>query len=181
VGHPSVDARAAAVGFGPLVARVPDPNGGVYRMLYWLYGTIVAMFPVGGLVVLVSGQKSPPGREPQALVVVPAVIAAIALAAYLFYRGHGSVRKRAVHLYPQGYLTTSSVGRVTRSKRWEAVKSVDGYHPGVVTTVQVLGRPARVMYRIRHHRGRSFKFTETAGHERLAPLAYELHAAAVTS
>jgi len=179
VGQPSVDARAAVAGFGPLAARISGPNGGVYRMLYWLYGTIVAMFPIGSLLVMLSGQKSPPGREPQAVVVIPAFIAATALAVFLFYCGYGSVRKRAVYLYPQGYLTTSSLGRVSRLVRWEEVKSIGGYQPGVVTTVQVIGQPARVMYRIRHHRGRSLKFTEIAGREQLAPLAYQLHAAAV--
>lgn len=77
------------------------------------------------------------------------------------------------------YLKTNSLGRVSRLVRWEEVKSIGGYQPGVVTTVQVVGRPARGMYRMRHHRGRSLKFTEIVGRERLAPLAYQPHAAAV--
>jgi len=174
-----VDAKAAAAGFTPLVARIPHPAGGAYRILFWLYGTVVALFPLGELAVWLGGQKSPPGREPQILVTIPVTLLAIALAVFLFRCGSGSVRKRAFYLYPQGYLTTNSLGRVNRVKRWEEVRSVDGFQPGVVTTVQVLGGQTRIAYRIRHVRGRSIKFTEVAGQEKLVPMAYELHAAAV--
>jgi hypothetical protein len=60
---------------------------------------------------------------------------------------------------------------VARVARWEEVSSVVGVVP--------VGYGPRVVYQVKHHRGRSIRFTELPGRETLGPLLRELHAEAV--
>jgi hypothetical protein len=131
------------------------------------------------LAVLVSIVLSVTGRGPQPQWATALIFVAVGGgASYLLAQlAIGNMTRRAIYLYPRGYVATGPTGRVIRTVPWHKVAGIDGMGTPVQMRVQVVGTKARTVFAFRHRGGwpRPIKFTEVAGQEQLGPLAYRLY------
>jgi hypothetical protein len=172
---PRVHKAAESADFGPLVHRFRHPNARLFAIITWAYFVMVAglvLVALAGIVRALIGQ----GPAPQWAAVLISVLVGGALAYLLAQLAVGNVTRRAIYLYPRGYVATGPTGRVIRTVAWHRVARIDGMGVPLQMRVKVVGAKARTVFAFRHRGGwpMSIKFTEVSGQEQLAPLAYQL-------
>lgn len=170
-----VHAAAEGADLGPLVERFRHPNARIFAVITWVYFAMVGALFLGSVVSLVLALAGR-GPEPEWTIAVLLVLVLGAVTYLLGYLAIGNVTRRAIYLYPRGYVATGPTGRVIRTIPWHRLKRIDGMGVPLQMQVKVVGAKARTVFAFRHTGGwpRPIKFTEVAGQERLAPLAYEL-------
>ncbi|BEL06575.1 hypothetical protein Q0Z83_047660 [Actinoplanes sichuanensis] len=178
---PRVHNAAETADLGPLVQRFRHPNARVFAIITWAYFAMVA----GLLLVMLASigmYLAGSGREPEWLVVLIYTVVGGGLAYLLAQLAIGNVTRRAIYLYPGGYVATGPSGRVIRTIPWHRLDRIDGMGVPLQMQVKVVGAKARTVFAFRHNGGwpRPIKFTEVAGQEQLAPLAYRLYIEAIS-